>query len=50
LISLIAVSLSGFIAISNALFYELMMELGVFFKLERRTYYNIEVAKGISVA
>lgn len=26
-----------------------MMKLAEFYKLERRTYYNIEIAKGLSV-
>lgn len=50
LIYVFAIILSGFITISNLLFNELVKRLGVFYRLERRTHYNIEVAKGISAA
>ena len=50
IIQLIAVSLSVLVSIGNSIFRELMVYLGNFFKFERRTYFNIEVAKGNSIA
>ena len=44
-----ALGLSGLISITNTLFIELITNLVVYYKLERRIFYIIEVAKNISV-
>ena len=44
-----ALVISGLISFTNSIFNKLITKLGIFYKLERRTFYNIEVAKNISV-